>query len=77
MLKMKLHECEAPQYVAVMKFGTIGSEWGQPSEAFAQGQAGVNIYHTSEKSAIIHGYLQERSYTKIADTQRIAVYRRD
>lgn len=77
MLKMKLHECEAPQYVAVMKFGTIGSEWGQPSEAFAQGQAGVNIFHTSEKSAIIHGYLQEKSYTKIADTQRITVYRRD
>lgn len=60
--------------IAILKFDTIGSEFGDPSADFAMG-GDENIYHNRPKSACIYEYIESHGYTLVSDNEYMAVYR--
>lgn len=74
-LLSKLAESEPIRYVALIKFNTIGSEWGSPSQSYVEGRVFSNIYHNERKSRIVLDYLRTRGYKTLVDTTDLTLYK--
>lgn len=74
-LRNKLNYTTPIPHIMILKFKTIGSEWGAPSEAFMNGHGeGVNIFHNESKSKALLKYLAENNYKIEAETPDFVLY---
>ena len=60
----------------ILKYNTIGNDFGTPSEAFMLGTEAetANIYHNAEKSGALLEYLTSRGYECVESTKLYNVY---
>lgn len=72
--KLDLHLNGAP--VIILKYNTIGNDFGTPSEAFMLGTEAetANIYHNAEKSGALLSYLHSKGYRCTKATALYNVY---
>lgn len=72
--KLDQHLNGAP--VIILKYNTIGDDFGAPSEAFMLGTEAetANIYHNAEKSGALLEYLTSRGYECVESTKLYNVY---
>lgn len=72
--KLDLHLNGAP--VIILKYNTIGNDFGTPSEAFMLGTEAetANIYHNAEKSGALLSYLHSKGYKCTKATSLYNVY---
>jgi len=79
LLDHKLGAADAPANVLLLRFRTLGSEWGSGSDAFMAGDSvSANLFHNPEKSGIMLAYLSSgRYYVVEKDSDFILFSRRD
>ncbi len=73
-LRKHLEEKGPGKYVLIMKINTYGAYFGEPSDDYAQGLIGENVYHSREKSMLVHDYLRRHGYMELASTPPAGLY---
>lgn len=82
-LTERLKEHPEPQYILLLRFRSVGGQWSEPSESFAQGDYYgpegdkiYNIMHNRQKSGIMLRYITDKGYEPVAQSPDIILYRR-
>lgn len=74
-LKKKLDESTCIPNIVILKFNTIGSKWGEPSDLFVQGRDKTSgLYHSQKKCAIIEEYVRQNGYYKCVEDKDFILY---
>lgn len=75
-LRKHIEEKGPGKYVLIMRIDTYRSDFGEPSDDYAQGLIGENVYHSRAKSALVHDYIRNHGYREIASTVAARLYAR-
>ena len=74
-LKEKLDKSGNIPNIVVMRFNTIGSEWGEPSDLYVKGlDKTAGIYHNAEKSSVIEEYIRHNGCYKCVEDEDFIFY---
>ena len=78
MLSEKLETHTPPPYIMMMKFKTLGAEWGEPSPEFIRGEGMAdNRFHTPRKSEVITRYIEKKGYLPVIESEDFTLFKRD
>lgn len=78
MLSEKLETHTPPPYIMMMKFKTLGAEWGAPSTEFIRGEGmAANRFHTPKKSEVMTRYIEKKGYLPVIESEDFTLFKRD
>lgn len=78
MLSEKLETHTAPPYIMMMKFKTLGVEWGAPSTEFIRGEGmAANRFHTPRKSEVMTRYIEKKGYLPVIESEDFTLFKKD
>lgn len=76
MLREKLANTKAPRNIMLLRFKTIGGDWGTPLDSFMHGlDKDTNRFHNAKKSEVILDYISTQGYREIARDSDYILYR--
>lgn len=73
-LRHRLDTAKGRPVIAILKFNTIGSYFGNPSMDYAKG-GDENIYHNRIKSGVVYDFLENNDYRPVYNDEYIVVYK--
>lgn len=74
-LSRRIAAAEGHPVIAIVKFNTIGPEFGIPSDDFAHGGGNQTFFHNRGKSAVVYDFLESHGYCKVYDGEYMVIYR--
>lgn len=74
-LRSALSHSKPPRYVMMLKFKTLGGEWGSPSDGFMRGEGSeTNHFHNAAKSQVVIDYIRDNNYREIINASDFVLY---
>lgn len=75
LLSSKLAVVESPpRHVLMLRFRTLGAEWGSGSDTFLAGDSAANVFHNSVKSRIMLDYIESNGYSEVVCDSDFMLY---